>query len=121
MPTTWFQFLLQAEESDSEDENDKEVEIIMATQLSMDMEGDDESESNESDHYGAVDEIDGEDDTYSVEDEAIETLAVFNEKKRKVGVCCDESEPSIKKRNERIETVNKIANTMQVIYVPEQY
>ena len=100
MPTTWFQFLLQAEESDSEDENDKEVEIIMATQLSVDMKGD-ESESYESDRNEAVDEIDGEDDTYSVEDEAIETLAVFNEKKRKVGVCCDESEPSIKKRSGR--------------------
>ena len=110
--------MLQAEESDSEDEDDKEVEIIMATQLSMDMEGDDESESYESDHYGAVDEIDGEDDTYSVEDEAIETLAVVNEKKRKVGVCGDESKPATKRRNERIEIVNKIDNTIQVKYLP---
>ena len=115
---SFFQFLLQAEESDSEDENDKEVEIIMATQLSMDTEGD-ESESYESDLNGAVDQIDGEDDTYSVaEDEAIETLAVVNEKKRKVGVCGDESKPATKKRNERIEIVNKIDNTIQVKYLP---
>ena len=117
---SFFQFLLQAEESDSEDEDDKEVEIIMATQLSMDTEGD-ESEFYESDlNGGAVDQIDGEDDTYSVEDEAIETLAVVNEKKRKVGVCGDESKPATKKRNERIEIVNKIDNTIQVKYLPER-